>query len=907
MFFKKRFCVFGLLTLLFLSGSFFALQKTILAQTENNGADGTGKILISEIKTRGEQTGDEFIELYNPNGYVVDVSGWSLKKKTKMGVTEYNLLSDMGTKVDPLTGHRDDSGVGLEIAPGGYFLIAPRFVCGVGENEKCYLGATEPDNFYSVKEFIADDNSLALYDGEKVLSDQIGWGQVSASVGDIFAENIPAGKSLARRIVAGEMQNTGDISRDFFVQDLPDSRNYKSGAQASGGEVVGGGESDAGDIGEEIGGTETEMETETETEAEAEIETEDADESSNDNVPGEVLPTPTPSAGASASSPSAVSTVEKKIIISEILISPAGDDTKVEFIEIYNAGTGIADIGGWSLEDQLGTISKYIFPVGMKIKSGEYQSFYSAQTKISLNNTADGAVLKDETGKLISKTPLSGEAKEGISFALENDNWSWTSVPTPGSKNIIKAQETAEKQIQTPIQTPEPEVVESETAAQEAENTEDVEPGGGEEVVGSGEDYDFSDGVIINEIFPDPVGRDNQENNFEWVELFNENDRSVNLKGWCLDDILEKGSKMFCFANDRMIAARGFLVVSSSETKIAFNNTEEEVNLLWPDKRVIDSVSYQKAQEGYSYSLSASGTWGWVNKATPSAVNAKLASTVNKAQSATKKTAASTVKYPSVGSVAKSTEESGTVLPAATLTEEQYVVATIAQAKALPSGSAVQLSGLVSAPRGILGQDILYLSEKDSGEGVQVFGAGDDLSELLLGDEVTVSGKISEVGGEKRLMADEGTAAKISGDNLLESFVLDFANLESGLGGLVTVEGEVSSLVDDKTFLLKASGGEIKIYAEPETGISFADIKSGNRVAITGIFSRTSLGYRLLPRFESDIRFLESADGGIISASEGGPVKGSDFSLYLELAFWVAIPIIISWWYFNRAGKNKLA
>ena len=855
MFFEKRFFVFGFLTLLFFSGSFFVLERIIFADTDSVGTDGgASKILISEIKTGGEKSGDEFIELYNPNAYAVDLEGWSLKKKTKAGVTEYNLLSDAGMRVEPTTGLRDDSGAGLEIAPRGYFLIAPRYVCGIGEDEKCYIGEKAADNFYSVKGlFIANDNSIALYDGEKTLMDKVGWGAAGDFSGNTFSENIPAGKSLESRIVAGIMKDTGDNSRDFFLQNSPDPRNSKSAAQENGED-----ESDVDEsAGEDLSGTDT------------------SDYSSDKT---------------GDSSSAMVSEAGKKIIINEILISPAGDDTKMEFIEIYNAGTGTADLGGWRLEDQSGKTGKYVFPAGVKIKSGEYQVFYSAETKLSLNNDGDGAVLKDATGSLIFKTPQSGEAKENISFALENNNWAWTSAPTPGGKNIIKAQETQEKQTQ------EAEVVENNTATQEAENVSGVEEDSSKEDIGSGENYDFSDGVSINEIFPDPLGRDNQEDNFEWVELFNENNRSVNLRGWCLDDVLKKGSKVFCFANDKVVAAKSYLVVSSSETKIAFNNSEEDVNLLWPDKRVVDSVSYQKAKEGFSYSLGAGGAWAWTEKATPAAANTKTSGSKQKV-------AASSSQNSSASSSADKEENSGEILGEVASVNEQYVIRTIAEAKTLPQGSLVRLSGLVSAPRDLLGENILYILEKDSGEGIQVFGTGDDLSTLLLGDEVKMFGRLSEVGGEKRLIVEKALVEKISGDNLLESFALDFADLKSSLGSLVTVEGEASSIVDNNTFLLKASGGEMKIYAEPETGISFANIGNGKRVAITGIFSRTSLGYRLLPRFKSDIRFLKSEDGGIIIKGEEVASKGGDFTLYLKYSILAVFLMVVLRWRF--VGNEK--
>ncbi|MFA6897353.1 MAG: lamin tail domain-containing protein [Patescibacteria group bacterium] len=486
---------------------------------------------------------------------------------------------------------------------------------------------------------------------------------------------------------------------------------------------------------------------------------------------------------------------------------------------------------------------------------------------------------------MIFKTPLSSAAEENVSFALEKEKWLWTSLPTPGGKNIIK--EIEEDKKEEVKKDEKAKSVDDETAAPEPEEeTADGDDNGADKNSSSDEDLDFADGVNINEIFPDPAGRDNKENNFEWVELFNENERDVNLKGWCLDDVLGKGSKTFCFSGDRIIAAKGYLIIGSEETKIAFNNSEEEVNLLWPDKMVVDSVSYQKSKEGFSYSLGADGTWTWTQEATPSSPNTKAKSTAKKATAASSK-----YSLTSVGS-GKEEEDRGEVLGDAAVAKEQYAAVSIAEVKALPLGSLVQLFGLVSVPHGVLGKDILYIWEKDSGEGIQIFGTGNDLSSLLLGDEVKIYGRLAEVGGEKRLLAAAVAAEKISGDNLLESFTLDFANLESELGGLAATEGEVGSIIDANTFLLKAAGGEVKIYAEPETGISFADLKSGDRMAVTGIFSRTSLGYRVLPRFKSDVRFLKKEDSDIIVKSDETAAKNNDFAAYLKFALLAVVLVV---------------
>jgi len=887
MFLKKSFCCYGFLLLLFFIGSFFVLEKIIFAQTDSL----QNKILISEIKTGGEQVGDEFIELYNPNGYAVNLKRWSVKKKTKAGTEEYSLLSDAGTAVDPATGVRADSDVGLEIPPGGYFLIAPRYVCGAAKDTKCYMGEAMPDNFYSVKgESLADDNSVALYDSEKVLADKVGWGAAADFLGSAFAGNISAGKSLERKIVAGTMQDTGDNSRDFSLQDTPSPRNSKNSSETTVSEETGNDGSGTENADENIEQTETEDTTTEETETESADETTETANKSSDN---------SSSPNQTSDDASSVATaVEKKIVVSELLISPEGDDAKTEFIEIHNAGGNEVDLGGWSLEDQAGKTGKYIFPAGTKIKAGEYRAFYSDKTKLSLNNAGDGATLKDAAGKLIFKTPLSSAAKENISFALEKEKWLWTSLPTPGSKNIIK--EIEEDKKEEVKENEKAKSVDDETAASESEE----ETAGGDDNVAdknssSDKDLDFADGVNINEIFPDPAGRDNKEDNFEWVELFNENERDVNLKGWCLDDVLGKGSKAFCFAGDKIIAAKSYLVVGSEETKIAFNNSEEEVNLLWPDKMVVDSVSYQKSKEGFSYSLGTDGSWTWTQEATPSASNAKPKSTAKKAAAASSK-----YSLTSVGGGEKE-EDQGEVLGDAAVAKEQYVAVSIAEVKALPLGSLVQLSGLVSAPHGILGKDILYIWEKDSGEGIQIFGTGNDLSSLLLGDEVKIYGRLAEVGGEKRLLA--AAAEKISGDNLLESFTLDFANLESELGGLAATEGEVGSIIDANTFLLKTAGGEVKIYAEPETGISFADLKSGERMAVTGIFSRTSLGYRLLPRFKSDVRFLKKEDSDIIVKSDETAVKNNDFAAYLKFALLAVVLVVAVKKSAFYAGNRKRA
>lgn len=127
----------------------------------------------------------------------------------------------------------------------------------------------------------------------------------------------------------------------------------------------------------------------------------------------------------------------------------------------------------------------------------------------------------------------------------------------------------------------------------------------------------YSSGIFINEILPNPEGSD--ETN-EWIELYNSNDFGVNLSGWFLKDA-QGTIKTYAIPKNTKILANGFLVLKRPDTKITLNNNEDGLNLLTPDKKTIDSVSYTKAPLNQSYNKTNSG-WQWSAILTPGNVNA---------------------------------------------------------------------------------------------------------------------------------------------------------------------------------------------------------------------------------------------------------------------------------------------
>jgi len=131
----------------------------------------------------------------------------------------------------------------------------------------------------------------------------------------------------------------------------------------------------------------------------------------------------------------------------------------------------------------------------------------------------------------------------------------------------------------------------------------------------------YPSGVFINEILPSPEGADETE---EWIELYNSNNFEVDLSGWKIEDI--EGVKTSYIVNpsassgQAKILANGFLVLKRSETKISLNNTEDGLNLFWPDSKIADSMSYKNAPRFQSYNRMGSG-WGWSTALTPGKLN----------------------------------------------------------------------------------------------------------------------------------------------------------------------------------------------------------------------------------------------------------------------------------------------
>lgn len=170
------------------------------------------RIIVSEVQFHGETNRDEFIELYNPHPQDIELTGWSLRKKTS------------GGQESPLVSAASFQG---NIPAHGYFLIVTAQTREDGTS--AYRGESEPDLFYSGRTYyFAPHNTVLLYAPDGSLMDKVGFGEAQDYQGEPFPENPPPGFSLGRRWLedAEIYADTGNNAEDFEWQiPTPGRRN----------------------------------------------------------------------------------------------------------------------------------------------------------------------------------------------------------------------------------------------------------------------------------------------------------------------------------------------------------------------------------------------------------------------------------------------------------------------------------------------------------------------------------------------------------------------------------------------------------------------------------------------------------------------------------------------------------
>lgn len=145
-----------------------------------------------------------------------------------------------------------------------------------------------------------------------------------------------------------------------------------------------------------------------------------------------------PTVAAAPTPPSPVADLR----LSELQASPSG----AEFIEVVNAGTATANVGGWVVTDG---VRRYTVPAGTTVGAGAVRSFPGSATGIHLNDDGDTVSLLDPTGRLAGGIRYA-KARSGWSLAVVDGAWAWTDQPTPGAANRSRADTPAGVVVEAP-------------------------------------------------------------------------------------------------------------------------------------------------------------------------------------------------------------------------------------------------------------------------------------------------------------------------------------------------------------------------------------------------------------------------------------------------------------------------
>lgn len=132
------------------------------------------------------------------------------------------------------------------------------------------------------------------------------------------------------------------------------------------------------------------------------------------------------------------------IILSELLPDPEGSDATDEWIELVNTGNTQVNLHAWEIfvGDDL-----YAFNDSTKIEGNGYVLLAITTSGLSLNNSGETVTLLDPTGSIMD-TVTYMDAPNGESYSRTEDNWQWTTTPTPAAANVITLDEASEEEAE---------------------------------------------------------------------------------------------------------------------------------------------------------------------------------------------------------------------------------------------------------------------------------------------------------------------------------------------------------------------------------------------------------------------------------------------------------------------------
>ena len=239
----------------------------------------------------------------------------------------------------------------------------------------------------------------------------------------------------------------------------------------------------------------------------------------------------------------------------------------------------------------------------------------------------------------------------------------------------------------------------------------------------------------------------------------------------------------------------------------------------------------------------------------PAATTNKTASTTPTIITAKKQTASSSK---TTSTIQPSSSDPHSAFAEATADEptlsDNLIDVDLANIRELELGSFVRVQGTVAVEPGVLAKTYFYVT---GSPGIQVYFSKKDWPKMALGDVVGILGELTETGGELRLKV----AAKQDIVPLYKSQPPTPTEAETGEigeeleGALIKASGELTEKTGT-SWIIDDGSGETKITFQTTAKIKKPTVKAGEWVEIIGLVGETKSGYRVLPRYSSDVRVL---------------------------------------------------
>jgi hypothetical protein len=337
----------------------------------------TYHVVISEFRTRGPLgDSDEFIELYNPTGGLVNIGGWTLKRSAGCGSTITNMVT--------IT-------TGLLLQAGQHYLLLSSPGSSLGGADQVFSPG------------IADEGGIALLNSSNVIVDQVGMCADTAYHEGFTLEALSGLLNQSYERLKGgstSCQDTDDNLADFKWSSVSLPQNRLSPVAL-------------------CSGVKTYTPTLSPTRSRTTTRTASATSTfyPGNVVLNEYLPHPASDWDGSGEA-----------------------DSRDEYIEVINMGTRDINLKNWKLDDVAdGGSSPYTIP-NLVLAPQEIARFFASETGISLSDGGDTVRLIKPDGRtadIHTYTIVTISNQTWCRLPDGTGGWGFLCRPTPGRPNII--------------------------------------------------------------------------------------------------------------------------------------------------------------------------------------------------------------------------------------------------------------------------------------------------------------------------------------------------------------------------------------------------------------------------------------------------------------------------------------